>query len=156
MDSSLRRVANLVNLSTPLGLLVARAGRARCRPGPYGLVLAEGYRFAFPVAGAFTVGDVVVTAHSFDALLRLHPDLLRHEERHSRQYACCLGLPFLPLYALAMAWSALRTGDRSSANPFERGAGLRAGGYAEQPVRPLPNPARVAMNLLRPRRGRPA
>lgn len=132
-----RRRANLVNLSTPLGLLVARAGRARRRPGPYGLVLAEGYRFRFPVASAFTVGDVIITAHRFDALLAHLPDLLVHEERHARQYARCLGLPYLPLYALAMGWSVLRTGDRASANVFERSAGLVAGGYVERPPLPL-------------------
>jgi hypothetical protein len=130
-------VANLLNLSTPLGLAVARAGHARLRPGPYGLVLAEGYRFAFPVAGAFTVGDVVVTARTFDVLLVTHPHLLVHEERHSGQYALFLGLPYLALYALAMGWSVLRTGDRASANAFERHAGLRAGGYVERPARSL-------------------
>ncbi|SDU79972.1 hypothetical protein SAMN04488544_0087 [Microlunatus sagamiharensis] len=132
-----RRRANRANLSTPLGLLVARLGGARRRPGPYGLVLAEGYRFRFPVAGAFTVGDVIITARSFDALLRRTPDLLRHEELHARQYARCLGLPYLGLYVLAMGWSVVRTGDRASGNVFERRAGLVAGGYVERPVRSL-------------------
>lgn len=139
-----RRLANLVNLSSPLGLVVARVGGARRRPGPYGLVLAEGYRFRFPVAGAFTIGDVVVTAQSFGALLECWPDLLAHEERHSRQYAIFLGLPYLPLYTLAMGWSVLRTGDRASANGFERHAGLLAGGYLERPVRPLSASLRAA------------
>ncbi|MGI3785995.1 MAG: hypothetical protein ACRYG2_35060 [Janthinobacterium lividum] len=146
-----RRTANLVNLSTPLGLTVAWLGRARRRPGPYGLVLAEGYRLPFPVAGAFTVGDVVVTARTFDALLTTFPDLLAHEERHSRQYAAFLGLPYLPLYTLAMAWSVLRTGDRASANLFERGAGLVAGGYLERPVRPVLMSLRAAMGRPRAR-----
>ncbi len=144
-----RRIANLLNLSTPLGLAVARAGSARRRPGPYGLVLAEGYRFAFPVAGAFTVGDVVITAHTFDHLTRSCPDLLVHEERHSRQYAWFLGLPYLPLYTLAMGWSVLRTGDRASANVFERGAGLAAGGYLERPARPLSASVDAAVSRLR-------
>lgn len=143
-----RRAANLLNLSTPLGLAVARLGRARRRPGPHGLVLAEGYRLPFPVAGAFTVGDVVVTASTFDALLAAHPDLLVHEERHSGQYAAFLGLPFLPLYALAMAWSMVRAGDRASANVFERDAGLVAGGYLERPVRPLATSLRAAAARL--------
>ena len=147
-----RRLANLLNLSTPFGLLVACAGGARRRPGPYGLVLAEGYRFRFPVASAFTVGDVVVTAHTFPGLLPALPDLLEHEARHSRQYALFLGLPYLPLYALAMGWSVLRTGDRASANVFERGAGLAAGGYRERPVRPFSTSVRVAARRLR--RGR--
>lgn len=136
-----RRVANLANLSTPLGLLVAHVGGARRRPGPYGLVLAEGYRFAFPVASAFTLGDVIVTSHTFERLLPVMPDLLVHEERHARQYAWCLGLPYLPLYVLATGWSMVRTGDRASANLFERAAGLAAGGYPERPLRPWPAPA---------------
>lgn len=147
-----RRLANLLNLSTPLGLLVARVGGARRRPGPYGLLLAEGYRFRFPVASAFTVGDVVVTAHTFAALLRTHPELLDHEARHSRQYALSLGLPYLPLYTVAMGWSVLRTGDRASANVFEREAGLRAGGYVERPVRPLASSLSLAARRFRPRR----
>ena len=148
-------MANLLNLTTPLGLAVARVGGARRRPGPYGLVLAEGYRFAFPVAGAFTVGDVVVTARTFDTLLAVHPELLVHEERHSRQYALSLGLPYLALYTLAMGWSVLRTGDRASANLFERHAGLRAGGYHERPVRPLAVAVRTAGGHLGARRNRP-
>lgn len=146
-----RRTANLLNLSTPLGHLVARIGGARRSPGPFGLVLAEGYRFRFPVASAFTVGDVVITAHTFDALVRWSPGLLAHEERHSRQYALALGLPYLALYPLAMAWSVLRTGDRASANVFERDAGLRAGGYLERPVRPLAVSLRTAAGRLRGR-----
>ncbi|HEY0240061.1 MAG TPA: hypothetical protein VGC37_15605 [Friedmanniella sp.] len=150
-----RRIANLINLSTPFGLVVARVGGARRRPGPYGLVLAEGYRFRFPVAGAFTVGDVVITAHTFDALLLRSPDLLAHEEHHSRQYALGLGLPYLVLYSLAMGWSVVRTGDRASGNVFERGAGLVAGGYVERPVRPLATSVQAAVGRLRPQRNRP-
>ena len=58
------------------------------------------------------------------------PALLRHEERHSSQYAC-LGVPFLPLYFVAAGWSLLRTGNPGSANLFERHAGLQAGGYPD-------------------------
>jgi hypothetical protein len=144
-----RRLSNLLNLSTPLGLAVARLGGARRRPGLYGLVLAEGYRFGFPVASAFTVGDVIITAHTFPALLQQHPALLVHEARHSRQYALCLGLPYLPLYTLAMAWSVLRTGDRASANVFERDADLVAGGYVERPGRSLVAGARTGLRQLR-------
>lgn len=124
-----RWYANFVSLSTPLGLLVALLGRARLRAGPDGLVLAEGYRWGFPVAGAFTIGNVVITARDFPRLLQHHPDLLRHEGRHAWQWLACLGLPFLPLYFLAMAWSWARTGDRATGNLFERAAGLASGGY---------------------------
>ena len=51
----IRHLANWLNLSTPVGLLVAGAGGARVRRRPDGIFVAEGYRFAFPVAGAFTI-----------------------------------------------------------------------------------------------------
>lgn len=132
-----RAIANAINLSTPLGVLVAAAGRARLRRGPHGLLLGEGYRLPFPVAGAFTVGDVIITADRFERLTRRHPRLLEHEERHSWQYVACLGLPFLVAYPVAMAWSMLRTGDQASANVFEVHAGLADGGYHRRPKRPL-------------------
>ncbi len=132
-----RRAANWVNLSTPLGLAVARVGHARIRSGPELLYLADHYRFGFPAAGAFTVGDVVISRHDLDALSRRRPDLLRHEEAHSRQWMWCLGLPFLPLYVASMGWSWLRTGDRAARSVFERRAGLAEGGYADLPPRPL-------------------
>ena len=100
-------------------------------------MLGEGYRLRFPVAGAFTVGNVVTTAATFEALSARHPDLLAHEDRHAWQYVYCLGLPYLLLYSAAMGWSMLRTGDRASANVFERDAGLSAGGYVERQPRPL-------------------
>ena len=100
------------------------------------------------------MGDVVVTAQSFERLTPLMPGLLAHEERHSRQYAVCLGLPYLPLYTAAMAWSVLRTGDRASANVFERGAGLADGGYVERPVRPLAATVGAALRRLRGRGNR--
>ena len=129
-----RRVGNLVNLSTRLGLLIASVGGASRRPGPYGLTLAERYTIRFPPAGAFTVGNVVISPLTFAELTRRHPEVMEHEDAHAWQYLCCGGLPFLPLYLLAVGWSWLRTGDVASANPFERNAGLARGGYREAPV----------------------
>ena len=98
---------------------------------PRGLILAEGYRFGFPIAGAFTVGDVIVTASDFDRLGAAQPDLLDHERRHSCQYAV-LGPWFLPAYGVASAWSWWRAGDPATRNAFERHAGLVSGGYLPQ------------------------
>jgi hypothetical protein len=64
----LRHAANWLNLTTPVGLLVAGIGGARVRRGDHGLYVAEGYRFRFPDAGAFTIGDVVVTASTIQRL----------------------------------------------------------------------------------------
>lgn len=133
----LRRGLNWVNLSTPLGWAVAAAGGCRLRRGPGLLWLAEGYRYRFPAAMAFTVGDVVISRDDLDRLTARHPRLLDHEAVHARQWALCLGLPFLPLYLTATAWSYLRTGDRAARNAFERSAGLHSGGYRDVPVRPL-------------------
>ena len=123
-----RSLLNVLNLSTPLGLLVGLLGRARFRRGPRGLVLGHGYRLPLPVAAAFTVGDVVLTRHD-ERLFEERPQLLAHEERHAWQYAAALGLPFLPLYALGAGWSWLRGGHPAVRNPFERLAGLADGGY---------------------------
>ena len=98
-----RLVMNGVNLSTPLGLTVAVAGRARLRWGPDGLVLATGFRIRTH-APAFTVGNVVVMRLDEAALAR-RPRLLAHEGRHATQYVFCLGLPMLPLYDVAAGWS---------------------------------------------------
>ena len=124
----LRRAINLANGSTVLGLAVAAAARTRLAPGPRGLVLAGGYRWRLPFARAFTLGNVVLCRGPAEDLLSV-PGLLGHEERHCTQYAWCGGIPFLPLYLLAAGWSVLRTGNPGTANPFERHAGLAAGGY---------------------------
>ena len=123
-----RRVANLVNGSTLLGLAVSRLGRGHVGRGPRGLLIARGYRLGFPDASAFTIGDVVLTRYDAD-WLQSRPRLLLHEERHSWQYVACLGLPMIPLYFLAAGYSYLRGGDLGVHNPFERLAGLEDGGY---------------------------
>lgn len=118
--------ANWLNLTTPAGLLLARRSGCRvARRGPYWQAL--GYSRRFPVAGAFTIGSVVISRDPLDAVWE-------HEVTHIRQYAWC-GAMFVPLYGLAAAWSWLRTGDWWSRNVFERKAGLHAGGYVERPVR---------------------
>jgi hypothetical protein len=128
---ALRQWWNAINLTTPLGLVLALASGCTMQRGPLGLVLATGYRWPFPDGGAFTVGNVVL----FRPRKAITPQLLDHESRHATQYAWCAGLPFLVLYAAAVGWSLLRTGDTASRNVFERRAGLAAGGYRERPVR---------------------
>ncbi|MEU1391311.1 MULTISPECIES: hypothetical protein [unclassified Nonomuraea] len=124
-----RRAVNYLNLATPLGLLISFVGGAARRPGPDGLILAFGYRYRFPVAGAFTVGNVVLTRWD-----ELDDRLIRHEGRHATQWACCAGLPMLPLYLLAMLLSVVVCGHQASYNVFERLADLDDGGYPRAPV----------------------
>ncbi len=121
----------MVNLSTPLGFLVAAAGRATLSRGPDGLFLARGYRLPVPAAPAFTIGNVVLLRID-DAALARRPRLLAHEGRHATQYAWCVGPVMLPLYGLAAAWSWLRCGDPATRNVFERLAGLADGGYVRE------------------------
>ena len=132
-----RLIGNMVNLTTPIGLLVAVIGGARIRRGPRGLFVGEGYRLKFPVASAFTIGSVITTTRTWQELLRHNPQLFEHEERHTWQYLYCLGLPFYPAYGLCLVWSMLRTGDRAARNFFERNAGLASGGYRDKPIRPI-------------------
>ena len=145
----LRAVLNAVNGSTLLGRAVARAGGARTRRGPHGLLLATGYRLRVPPAPAFTLGNVVVARS--DAVLA-RPGLLAHEARHASQYAWCAGLPMLLAYVVTSGWSWLRCGDFASYNAFERRAGLEDGGYARRSARALvreggktPTPGRGAV-----------
>jgi hypothetical protein len=126
----LRQVVNVVNLSTPLGLVLALAGRGSLRRGPDGLLLAHAVRLPAR-APAFTVGNVVLLRLD-DAALAGRPRLLVHEARHATQYACCAGPLMLPLYGLAAGWSWLRCRDLSSYNVFEVLAGLEDGGYADR------------------------
>jgi hypothetical protein len=132
-----RQVANLANGTTLLGLAVARAAGTAVSKGPRGLIIASGYRWRLPFAGAFTMGNVIISRIRTEQLIA-NPALLGHEEKHCSQYARCLGLPFLPLYFLAAGWSLVRTGNPGSANIFERQAGLEAGGY---PSRKTPRPS---------------
>lgn len=123
-----KRVVNVVNGSTLLGLGIARVGSARISGGPRGLVLATNYRIGFPRATAFIVGNVMVSRHT-EEWIEQHPRLVLHEERHSWQYVACVGLPMLPLYLVAAGYSYLRGGDPGVHNAFERLAGLEDGGY---------------------------
>ncbi|HEY3006356.1 MAG TPA: hypothetical protein VGJ44_28675 [Kribbellaceae bacterium] len=143
-----KQVVNLLNLTTLAGFGVAMIGRAKLSRGPRGLLFATGYKLGFPIAGAFTIGNVLLTKHDRD-YFDGSPDLVRHEERHSWQYLCLLGAPFWPLYALCAGWSWLRTGDFASRNLFERMAGLVDGGYDEHPPR---SPLTALRTVLRSRR----
>ena len=104
------------------------------------------------MAPAFCVGNVIL-ARSDLATLATMPPLVAHEARHATQYACCAGLPMLPLYFLAAAVSWGLTGDFGARNVFERRAGLADGGYTDRPLRPVVArlggrwPARVAAGL---------
>ena len=131
-----RQTVNYVTLATPLGLLVAKWGRASLSRGPDGLWLATSYRRTLKPR-AFTVGNVVITRHD-RAWLDEQPRLVVHEGKHATQWACWLGLPYLPAYGVATLWSRWRTGDRGLGNVFEIRAGLADGGYDVRKLRRPP------------------
>ena len=56
---ALRNLANVANLSTPLGIALSIAGRGRLRLRD-GLVVADHVRLPVTNAGAMTVGSVVL------------------------------------------------------------------------------------------------
>ena len=125
-----RGLANVLNATTPLGLLLPASARDARPPRTPGT--ADCHRV--PVAAALRErlrGRQVVIFRAGPAEAWPNPVLLGHEERHCTQYAWCLGLPFLPLYFLAAGGSSGRTGNPGSRNFFERQAGLQAGGYPE-------------------------
>jgi hypothetical protein len=143
--TTVRLVVNWVNLATPLGLLVAAVGRAHLdAPDGRGIRVAGGYRFGFPIAGAFTLGNIVITRH--DARwLRERPSMLAHEDRHATQFGWCLGPGMLVFYLVAAAFSWVVAGDHSSYNPFERLAGLSDGGYPQPRTRRARRAQRLEM-----------
>jgi hypothetical protein len=107
---------------------VARIGGATRVSRGRGTYVCGGYRFGFPVAGAFTVGSVIISKHDHD-WLEARPRLLQHEDRHCTQYAIFVGPLMLPFYFASVGISYLLAGDHSSFNPFERLANLDDGGY---------------------------
>jgi hypothetical protein len=131
-----RATVNWVNLMTPLGLLVARIGSGTRHRGPNGLVIYAGYRRGLPIAGAFTLGNVITTRHGPEYLLAEEKAaLLAHESVHSIQ-AAVLGPLFLPLYLAAAGWSWAISADIGGRNLFEVWAGLERGNYVRHPLRP--------------------
>ena len=128
-----RLAVNLLNGSTLAGLGAAKAGGARLARLPDGLLAGTGYRLPVPSAPAFTLGNVIITRR---AALEPGTPLLRHEARHSTQYAWCGGLLMLPLYFTAAGVSWLVSGDFGAWNVFERAAGLADGNYTARPLRP--------------------
>jgi hypothetical protein len=140
---------NFLNLSTIVGLAVAKIGHATIKQGPRGLFLGEHYRLRFPMAGAFTIGNVVTTSSTWNTMLARNPYLIKHEEGHTWQYLYCFGLPYYIPYVIFMGWSVLRTGDRAARNFFERQAGLAMGGYIDYPVRPIGEGVRAVLGKLK-------
>lgn len=149
LDQRVRNLANAVNLSTPLGLLLAAVGGGKLRRHDSVLV-ADNVELPLVKASAMTVGSVVLVMEAtLSEAEQRFPEMMQHEEDHAWQWAYCAGLPFLPLYALASGWSMLRTGNRAAANFFEVQANLKRGGYREYPKRPVSEGVKQTWAALR-------
>ena len=93
-----RTLLTAVNGTTLIGLGIAVLTGAKLRPGPGGIVVAEGYRRKVPPATCFTVGSVIITRRTAEWLLdESRAGLLAHESRHAGQYAV-FGPIFWPAY----------------------------------------------------------
>lgn len=127
-----RNVANMVNGSTPLGVVLGIAARGRFRMRSQ-LIIVDQATLPFVTASAMTVGSVVlIPRRTLEDVSRRIPTLIEHEDAHAWQWSYCLGLPFLPLYLATTFWSLARTKDRAHANFFEVQAGLESGGYVKR------------------------
>ena len=141
-----RLAVNLLNGSTLAGLAAARPAVPGWRASPTGCSSAPSYRLPVPSAPAFTLGNVIITHRD---VLEPGTPLLRHEARHSTQYAWCGGVLMLPLYFAAAGVSWLVSGDFGAWNVFERAAGLADGNYAGRPLRPALRSRRSSPSPLR-------
>ena len=157
-----RQVVNVINLSTPLGLIIAKLAGARLTKGPDGLLLGYGYRLGVPRNSAFTVGNVVLLRGD-EKVLQRRPTLLAHEARHASQYAICVG-PVSTITPPGMTSRRIRAGRRLVLGAHRRprfaqrlrtprgSRGRRLPGTAAAPG--VPAPHRLGAFLIRDRRRR--
>ena len=136
MDNSKRQRLNRINLSTPLGLLIAKIFGGATIQLNNGIYVNYGRKGKYNNSWAITIGDVILTKTDKNCKLcqsGKHHDLsnalLRHELVHSEQYAKFGGLIFLALYLFASIKSFIIYRNRWQGNIYEIQAGLQDGGY---------------------------
>jgi len=136
MDNNKRQRLNRFNLSTPLGLLIAKIFGGKTIQLENGLYMNYGRKGKYQKAEVITVGDVLLVTFNKDCphcqqkdLYKLSPKLLRHELKHSEQYAKFGGIIFLALYLFASIKSYIQYKNIWQGNIYEIQAGLEDGGY---------------------------
>jgi hypothetical protein len=136
MDNDKRQKLNKLNLSTPLGLLIAKIIGGTTIQKENGIYLNYGRKGKYIKADAMAIGDVVLVKQVKGCKLcesgsphDLSDSLLRHELIHSEQYAKFGGIIFLALYLLYSIKSFLIYKNTWQDNIFEIQAGLEDGGY---------------------------
>jgi hypothetical protein len=136
MDNDKRQRLNRLNLSTSLGLLIAKIIGGTTIQKENGIYLNYGRKGKYLKADAMAIGDVVLVKQVKGCKLcesgnphDLSNALLRHELKHSEQCAKFGGVIFLALYLFASIKSYIQYKNFWQGNIFEIQAGLEDGNY---------------------------
>jgi len=136
MDNSKRQRLNRLNLSTFLGLLISKIIGGTTIQLNNGIYINYGRKGKYNSSWAITIGDVILAKqdrHCDKCKSGTPHDLanriLRHELKHSEQFAKFGGVIFLALYLFATIKSFIIYRNHWQGNIYEIQAGLKDGGY---------------------------
>ena len=136
MDNDKRHKLNNINLSTFLGLLISKIIGGTTIQLDNKLYMNYGRKGKYSKAEVITIGDVLLVKFDKNCihcqqkdLYKLFPSLLRHELKHSEQFAKFGGIIFLALYLIASIKSFIIYRNVWQGNIYEIQAGLKDGGY---------------------------
>ena len=136
MDNRKRHILNKINSSTYLGLFIAKIFGGQIVQLENGIYMNYGRKGKYKKAEVITVGDVFLVKFDRDCIhcqqkdiYLLSDNLLRHELKHSEQYAKFGGIIFLALYLFASIKSFIVYRNIWQGNIFEIQAGLEDGNY---------------------------
>lgn len=136
MDNDKRHKLNNINLSTFLGLLISKIIGGTTIQYLNGIYINYGRKGKYLKARAITIGDVILVKQEKGCKLcelgkphDLSNAILRHELKHSEQFAKFGGIIFLALYLLASIKSFIIYRNVWQGNIYEIQAGLKDGGY---------------------------
>lgn len=136
MDNEKRHRLNRLNLSTPLGLLIAKIIGGTTIHYKNKIYINYGRKGKYIKANAITIGDVILAKKAKGCKLcesgnphDLSNAILRHELKHSEQFAKFGGIIFLALYLFASIKSYIIYKNVWQGNIYEIQAGLEDGGY---------------------------
>lgn len=121
----IRRIANAP--ASGVGLIVAASNGAQCATSAGGLIVCGGAANN-PGGGGTTIGDVFVTDKSTSVVLQ-NPELIKHELRHSDQWAGWGPFLYPVAYGVAATYSTVTAGNYACGNYFEFDANFGDGGY---------------------------
>jgi hypothetical protein len=136
MDNDKRHILNNFNLSTFLGLLITKIIGGTTIQLDNHIYINYGRKGKYNKAWAITIGDVVLAKKEKNCeqcklghAYYLPNRILRHELKHSEQFAKFGGVIFLALYLFASIKSFIIYKNVWQGNIYEIQAGLEDGGY---------------------------